>query len=67
MLLYAFFLFPSHDQEVANKKENMILLKKDPQGGVPIVELSKKQEERIQEHLSAGIKFRLDQKYAETG
>jgi hypothetical protein len=56
------------DPEEAKSNKNMILLEKDPGGsGLPKVVVSKNQEKVIRKALSEGIKYRLDQKYAETG
>ena len=56
------------DPSEAAKDDKMILLEKDPSGsGIPKVILSDPQKDEIKKSLSAGIKFRLDQKYEESG
>ena len=56
------------DPKEAKKDEKMILLEKDPGGsGLPRVAVSGPQDIVLRETLSRGIKYRLDQKYAEVG
>ena len=56
------------DPSEAAKDDKMILLEKDPSGsGIPKVILSDPQKDEIKKSLSAGIKFRLDQKYEQSG
>jgi len=56
------------DPDEAEKDEKMILLEKDPGGsGLPRVAVSSDQDIVLREALARGIKYRLDQKYAEVG
>jgi hypothetical protein len=56
------------DPDEAKKDEKMILLEKDPGGsGLPRVAVSSDQDKVLRETLARGIKYRLDQKYAEAG
>tara|TARA_R110002096_G_scaffold377036_2_gene570865 strand:+ start:650 stop:2890 length:2241 start_codon:yes stop_codon:yes gene_type:complete len=56
------------DPKEAKKDEKMILLEKDPGGsGLPKVAVSSDQDKVLRETLARGIKYRLDQTYAEEG
>ena len=56
------------DPKEAQKDDKWILLEKDPGGsGLPKVAVSGPQDTVLRETLARGIKYRLDQKYAEVG